>query len=370
MENIKLLFIIPSLQAGGAERVLTMLANHFSHLNCKLIIVALNHGELAYPVDENVKIIYLLNRKNDHFHFRIYYALQIFMKLMSLLIKERPACVLSFITSANLWTGITCSLVGIPYIVSERTSPNRTINKFNSFLKWISYIIYKKSVAVVVGAKGIENCLRENEPFNKLANFNIITNSVPLFKSPSKKKVHYRKFILGVGRLSYVKGFDQLIEAYSKSKINDVDLLIVGEGNERANLICQIYNLGLKDRVKLIGSQNNLQDYYAQAEIFVLPSRNEGYPNALIEAMSFGCPSIAFDCEFGPSEIIEDDLNGLLVENSNIPGLCNAIVRALKNPLLRKTLGRNAIMINYTNSPDIILKKWEKLIFQSYKINQ
>jgi glycosyltransferase involved in cell wall biosynthesis len=357
-------FVIPSLKGGGAERVLIALANHFNQLNCIAVIIALNYGEPAYTIDEGVKVIYMLDRRDSMLWLRIYYMLLTFFKLLKLLLKEKPVCALSFITSANIWTGIVCSITQTPYIVSERTSPKRSVNQLGYVLKRLTGLLYKRSAAVVVGAKGVEDCLRENKEFKNLNNIYKITNSVPSFDPISPRRVHHRKFILGVGRLEYVKGFDLLITAFNNAKLQDVDLLIVGDGQERTSLLWQSHNGELKDRVIFTGAQTNLQDYYSQAELFVLPSRNEGYPNALVEAMSFGCPCIAVNCEFGPSEIIINEQNGLLVEAENIYAISDAITRLINDPLLKSSLGKQAMYINDTNNAQQIFKQWENLILK------
>jgi glycosyltransferase involved in cell wall biosynthesis len=357
-------FVIPSLKGGGAERVLIALANHFNQLNCIAVIIALNYGEPAYTIDEGVKVIYMLDRRDSMLWLRIYYMLLTFFKLLKLLLKEKPVCALSFITSANIWTGIVCSITQTPFIVSERTSPKRSVNQLGYLIKRLTALLYKRSAAVVVGAKGVEDCLRENKEFKNLNNVYKITNSVPSFNPVSPRRVHHRKFILGVGRLEYVKGFDLLITAFNNTKLHDVDLLIVGDGQERTNLLWQSYNDELKDRVIFTGAQTNLQDYYSQAELFVLPSRNEGYPNALVEAMSFGCPCIAVNCEFGPSEIIINEQNGLLVETENIYAISDAITRLINNPSLKNSLGKQAMRINDTNNAQQIFIQWEDLILK------
>lgn len=359
-----LFFVIPSLMGGGAERVIINLANHFNRLNCTPVIIALNYGKAAYHIDEGVKVIYLLERTSNKLWHRIYHVLLTFFKLLNLLLKEKPVCVLSFITSANIWTGITCSITHTPFIVSERTSPNRTVNQFNYMLRQLTALLYKKAAAVVVSAKGVEDCLRQNGAFKTLNNIYKIANSVPSFNPLSAQRVHHRKFILGVGRLEHVKGFDLLITAFKNAGLADTDLIIIGEGREKERLISQAYHLGLQDRVIFPGSKNNLQDYYSQAELFVLPSRNEGYPNALVEAMSFGCPCIATDCEFGPSEIIINELNGLLVQTANVSDLAIAINRVFNDSLFKDGLSQHAMHINDTNNSQQIFKKWENLLLK------
>ncbi|WPV01183.1 glycosyltransferase [Mucilaginibacter sp. cycad4] len=357
-----LFFIIPSLKGGGAERVIISLANYFNKNNFQSVLISLNNDVPAYEIENGVKVVYLTNRQKSQFTHRIYHIAETFYKLIKLLRTEKPVCTLSFITSANIWAGITCSLTRVPYIVSERTSPDRSVISFNYLHKHLALNLYKKSAAVVVSAKGVEDCLLKDKDFKALNNIERITNAVTIFQSPSDQKVHHRRFILGVGRLAYVKGFDILIEAYAKSGLNDIDLIIIGDGEERANLVCQIFNLGLKERVLLPGSRNNLQDYYSQAEMFVLPSRNEGYPNALVEAMSFGCPSVAVDCNFGPAEIISNGENGILVNKASINGLADAMRRLAGNETLKTNLGNQARIISQTNHPDKILGEWETLI--------
>ncbi|WP_183564171.1 glycosyltransferase [Mucilaginibacter sp. SP1R1] len=360
----RLFFVIPSLKGGGAERVLIALANHFNQLNCAPVIIALNYAEPAYVIDEGVRVIYLVDRRQNQIWHRIYYILLTFFKLLGLFLKERPVCVLSFITSANIWSGMVGSITGTPYIVSERTSPNRSIFKLNQFFKYMVALLYKKATAIVVGSQGVEDCLREHDTLKDVNNIYKITNAVPAFKPVSSAPVHHRKFILGVGRLEYVKGFDLLVTAFSNAKTDDTDLLIVGDGQERENLTRQINELGLTNRVVLVGTKNNLQDYYSQAEIFVLPSRNEGYPNALVEAMSFGCPCIAMDCEFGPSEIIVDKYNGLLVPIGETAILSAVMGRLAHDQELKLRLSRHAHEINYTNSTEQIFHKWEGLLLR------
>lgn len=226
-------------------------------------------------------------------------------------------------------------------------------------------MIYRNSKAIVVPANGIADCIRRNDSYKNLNNFKLIRNPINVFPEPSNNKVNDKRFILGVGRLSFVKGFDILIEAYHKIEDGNIDLIIAGGGEEYDNLNRLIEKLDLTNRVKLIGAKDNLQDYYNQAELFVLPSRNEGYPNALIEAMSFGCACVAVDCEFGPSEIIENKKNGILVEKSNVTELVSAIDNILMDSDLRREIARNAQQIKQTNSVKNISTNWSDLILNT-----
>lgn len=359
----KLFFVINSLNRGGAERVISILANEFDKKGFEVFIICLNKTEPAFIISPSIKLIYLIgSRGQESILNRIKYGTLIYIRLLTLLTKERPDCVIAFMTAANLWAGLTCSLTNISFVVSERTMPDRTINSFNFFLRKLSFRIYRRSKAIVVPARGIADRIVAHRSYKNLDNIRVIRNPINAFPNPSNYKVNNRPFILGVGRLDYIKGFDLLIDAYSKLVPENIDLIIVGDGNEFLSLKKQIEKLKLEDRVKLAGAKNNLQDFYQQAEIFVLPSRNEGYPNALIEAMSFGCACVAVDCEFGPSEIIEDRVNGILVQKNDPKALSDALNDLLANRLLKKKISENAQLIKQTNSINNISTNWYDLI--------
>jgi len=359
----KLYFVINSLEGGGAERVLSNLANNFSLKGYQVSLVCLNTAEIKYEINKGCKIINLVNRVGkESFLNRVKYAWLTFYRLLKLLNREKPDCTICFMTTANLWGGLCCLILGLPYLLSERITPDYTVNTYNQLLQFFSYQVYKKSKAVVLPAAEMGNGFKRNKHFKQLNNFITIHNPINVFTTESSIRVYHKRFILAVGRLDLQKGFDLLINAYAHLRPNETDLLISGEGPERKNLEKQITDLGLERTVKLIGFKTNLQDYYAQADIFVLSSRNEGYPNVLVEAMGAGCPVISMNCEFGPSEIITNGYNGLLVENENVTALSVAINQLLNDKSLKWKLANNAKMINQTNSLEKITMNWENLI--------
>ena len=130
----KLFFAINSLNGGGAERVISNLVNYFYKKGYEVTIVSLNDAKPAYFLESGIKIISLINsERNEHILYRIWYGGVTFFKLLYLLFTEKPACVVSFMTSANLWLGLTCNILKIPYLVSERVTPDYTVNQLNSF---------------------------------------------------------------------------------------------------------------------------------------------------------------------------------------------------------------------------------------------
>lgn len=359
----KLFFIINSLNGGAAGRTISNLCNYFSDHNFNVIIICLNQATPAYYLVPNIKIYSLIKtERKSNFVLRIWYSALTFFKLLTLLIQHRPKMVISFMASANLWAGITCNLYFIPYIVSERITPDV---KFNLLLRWLSYHIYAKAKVIVIPSKGMIPYFRKTKSFRKLKNFEVINYPINQFKPSVKRSVHKRKFILAVGRLDDQKIFDLLITAFKDIKRQDIDLLISGEGDEPKKLEDQIKGLNLEHRIKLIGVKANLQDYYRQAQLFVLSSRNEGYPNALVEAMSLGCSCVATDCDFGPSDTIEHEKNGLLVKVNSPSHLTEAMNRTLEDSALKSKTADNKKLINNINSTENTSAKWERLVLQN-----
>jgi len=359
----KLFFVIPFLTKGGAQRVVCNLSNYFNNKNYLVTIFVLNQCEIGYHLDGGVKVVFLNHRKGrENIVYRVFFAFSIFFKLFYHIAKSSPKHIISFTTTANLWTGILSTILQIPYIVSERTVPERTINAYSPIASKIVCWLYKNATAIVVPSKGMVAELRKNKNLLHANNIHVIRNPVSIFKDPSGVSVHPKPFILAVGRLHYVKGFDLLIDSYNDLKINNLDLIILGDGTVREKLTKQISSLGLTNSVILVGRKENVQDYYDQCELFVLSSRNEGYPNVLIEAMNAGCASIAVDCVTGPSEIIENKVNGILIENGNKVVLTKAIRELLADETLKETISKNARKIGEANSMEALAQDWEKLI--------
>ena len=158
----------------------------------------------------------------------------------------------------------------------------------------------------------------------------------------SSRKINIKKpYILAVGRLSKEKGFERLIESFSKID-TDVDLVFIGEGPEKLNLKKLCVLLNIEKRVKFLGFLKNFENFYKGARFLVLTSYYEGWPNVILEAMSFKCPVISFDCDFGPREIIQTNVNGILLEQGNKDLLAMEMKRLLEDDNLHSRLSKNA----------------------------
>lgn len=168
--------------------------------------------------------------------------------------------------------------------------------------------------------------------------------------------------ILSVGRLTYQKGFDMLIDAFAlvAKSYPDWHLDIYGNGDEKEKLLMQIDNHNLMNQIRICIPTENIYREYMKSDFFVLSSRYEGYPLVLNETMSCGTPCIAFRCKYGPEDAIEDGINGLLVRNGNVQDLAKKIEWMMSHEKERLEMGKKARLAAARYKKDQVMKEWEQ----------
>jgi glycosyltransferase involved in cell wall biosynthesis len=181
--------------------------------------------------------------------------------------------------------------------------------------------------------------------------------------APSVRQTGHR-VILAIGRLSEEKGFDDLLQAFERIKDLHPDWIvtIIGDGPQRQVLETLCVKSGIARQVRLLGFVKNPWESFRHADLFVLPSRFEGFPNALCEAMACGLPVIATDCQSGPGEIIRDGVNGVLVPPGDVPALSVAMDRLMSDPVKRTRLGRSAQAIAQQFGLEKVMRMWEDVL--------
>lgn len=353
---MKLLFVIHALSGGGAERILVQLANYFSVQGHEVSVIIFSEKEPFYKLHESIELLRIINKKTNRNIFEnIRLQFITINSLKKIFINQQPDIIISFLTEMNIICTISALLAKKNIVVSEHTNYNV---KAKGILGFLRRIVYPKADAVIV----LTNY--DKKKYSFLNNVHVIHN--PLILSNQFVDIKRKKVILGVGRLVELKGFDRLIEAFSRLSAINWDLTILGEGPKRKELEDLVEKLNIKNRVSLPGASKEIEKYYKLASIFVLSSKIEGFPNVLCEAMGYGCPSIAFNCLTGPSDIIENNVTGILVEADNIGKLTHELQSLIDNVDKRLLLGENSQKITEWLDIKIIAEQWSD-VFKNIK---
>lgn len=344
------------MKAGGAERVISILANACSKEGYNVIFIVGSDKDSFYKLNSDIQFIKLLiNYGNNTFFSQVKRNIIEITRLIKVLKVEKPDVFISFIR--NVPAIIICKIVGIKVIVSERNNP--IYDPPNKVWRILRKLIYPFATRIVFQTTDAKKYFSKSIQYNSCVIPNPINNDIY-----GKFYVEKEKIIVSVGRLSKQKDHETLIRAFSivSKKFQNYKLVIYGEGNMRNRLEDIIHECGLEDNVFLPGKKENIYELMSKAEIFVLSSIYEGYPNAVIEAMALGLPVISTNCQYGPSEIITDGYNGLLVKVGDYVEMAQKIEYLIENYSKAEELAKNALTIRSKLKCEDIMKKWLKLM--------
>lgn len=353
---MKVLAVISSLHRGGAERVVSLLSQEWAK-NHVVNIAVFDASNLGYVYGG--ELIDLQLAANVGLLNKITSAVRRVVSLARLFNTVKPDRIISFMESANFPCILAAALTGdrSRLWVSVHNDPGRFPLSYRKLIP----LMYKIPQTVVAVSKGVGNALAQlGVPKTKLL---VIPNPAPphapsLSIALPKPFDAPDRYILGVGRLHHQKGFDRLLEAFANLADHDLHLVILGEGQERNYLKEKAQILGVSARVHMPGSIEDIWPWYRHALCFVLSSRYEGWGNVLIEAMGQKCPVIAFDCRYGPSEIICHEENGILVKEGDVDGLTINIKKTIKDKLYSENLSKNGAQITEKLSASQLAEKW------------
>lgn len=353
----KIAFVIPNLNQGGAERVLATLANRFAQDGSEISIITFDNGHSFYALDQSISIV-PLDTTNKGFFSSILNAIKRTQQYIKSIRKIKPDVVISFMDYPNVLCVLWNFIVNQKLIIAQRTDPVYGILPRGFYT--LRKLFYKKADAIALQT---ERSLKIFEGLGiRLPKINSVIPN-PLNEDCYDKKIPTKEnIILTVGRLSPEKQFDLLIDIFSKTDHKDWQLWIVGSGPEMDTLQKQVTNLGLSENIKLLGEQKNVKEYYQRSKVFTLTSRTEGYPNALCEAMANGCACISFDCDTGPSEIITNDINGILIENGNAMEFQKQLQSLMTDENKIAYLGFEALKIREALNIKNISEQWYALM--------
>lgn len=363
---MKLLIFIHSLSSGGAERVATNLANWWADKGWTVTLATLtNTDQDFFPIHPAINRISLcLDSESSGLFGGIVNNLKRILALKSALNQQKPDIAISFMTTANILLALAASKLDIPIIGSERTHP--PMYPLNRPWEWLRRHVYGHLSAVVALSTDSALWLTENTnaPIVK-----VIPNAVTYPLPPHPPVVHPRisfdgsANLLAVGRLGVEKGFDRLISAFSviAPEFPEWNLTILGEGGARAALENQCKELQLESRIFLPGRVGNVGEWYKNADLFVMTSLYEGFPNTLIEAMSYELAVVSTNCETGPRDIIRHEIDGLLICPDNPKQLIDALKRLMRHDELRQRYANRSKEVRERFSMGRVVGIWESL---------
>jgi len=353
---MKILFTIASLGPGGAERVLTTLSNYWSKEHEVIIIKSGNDDSFYYLNDDVILESLNMHQENYHLVDKVLHNFKIVQAMRASIKKHNPSIVISFADRTNIYAILATLFLSTKLIISERI--NYTFLQ-NQLWRLLRRVLYPFSDGLVVLSK------YDYQKYTYVKRKKIIFNPTNLNQIKLGNEFDKEKVILAVGRLVDIKGFDILLSALSnidKKLLKGWKVYIIGEGIEKNKLIDFATELDIGDKIEFLGQKKDIVDYYKKSSIFVSSSKAEGFPNALAEAFSCGCACVATDCLTGPSEIIQDGVNGFLVKVDDIDMLQKKIEELICNDILREKYSRHAIASSKRFNIDCIAKEWEVFI--------
>lgn len=371
---MRVFFFIDSLRSGGAQRVTVNLSRSMAAKGYEVTIITMTSQDIDfYQLDPRVRRISLdLAGVNQGLNKLIanYRRLRALRRCLQ---AESPDVLVAMMTT-SIVIGIIAS-IGLPVRVygSERNNP--AARKLAPVWAVLRRLVYRFADGHIAQTERTAAWL---ENVTAARNVKVIPNPIvwpiqtfPPEIPPEQLIATERKILLAVGSSPLLKGFDLLLKAFAKvsSAYPDWDLVILGIESTSyspqgggASVQRQAEVLGIEDRLILPGRVGNVSEWYQRADLFVLSSRSEGLPNALLEAMAAGCPSIAFDCDTGPGDIIKDGVNGVLLRPEDIEELSSSIELLMDKESLRDKYGRAGLKVRETFSEDKVLGLWEEAI--------
>lgn len=331
----KVCFFIKTLDnSGGTERVTTVLANELIKLDYEVHIVTWYGGNKSfYPLDSNVIQHHIFETDTDKIYNDYLKSLKIYRKILRQILPDYliDVCVPLSLLSIPATIGTKIKIISW-----EHFNTGVTWNRYTGRIS--RYLVARVAHRVITLTTTDEKNYREKYGAKKIT---CISN--PIVIEAEQKYNPESKSILAIGRFTHQKGFDLLLEIWSKvsPKVPGWKLNIVGGGPLKEELIALKERLNLNDTVHFLSPTNKVAEHYYAASIFLMTSRFEGLPLVLIEAKAFGLPIISFDCETGPRDIIKNKKDGVLVPYPDLENFAEELLSLINNAEQRVYYSKN-----------------------------
>ncbi|MCA9191822.1 MAG: glycosyltransferase [Planctomycetales bacterium] len=354
MSNKHVFLVINFLQAGGAERQAVQLAKLLMDSGNKVTILTFtDNADLDFfQIPQGVSRIHL-GMKLDVMHIPV--AVN---RLVRRIQYGRPDAIVGFSEAVNVIVWLASWICRLDCCLSIRTNPKIVVPTLSKPWQLLTNLAYRncKTLACQTNAAARWLCSQYSRDAV------VIPNSIR--KMPEVNQFR-EKIILSVGRLVDYKRQDLLLDVFADlhPEFPEWKLVFIGDGDAKNSLMKLAIERRMGAHVTFVPTCHSIDDWYALAEIFVLPSRFEGFPNALLEAMAMGCAVVSSNCEFGPSEMIQDGANGMLFTTDDSLSLSAALRKLLDSCDLRRRFGQAATEVRNSYSAESIQPLWLKAIF-------
>lgn len=360
---------------SGADRVITEKANYFADVcNYEVyMITTCQKHPMVFPLSPKVKHIDIGIDFHEQYKYSLYKRFFIYFKLIHKYKKNLTKILTSIKPDFTITTlckdmDIITSIqdgskkIAEAHLAKEFVRDLHLYKKKNILYKITGVILNYRTNKVIKKLDGfVVLSTKDAKNWEKVRKATIIPNSLPFYPTESSKCEN--KKIISVGRLEDQKGYDMLIKAWDiiAKKYPGWTIHIYGDGSLKNKLTDEINQRGLSSSLKIENPTPDIINKYIDSSIYVMSSRFEGFGMVLIEAMSCGLPVISFDCPDGPSEIITNNKDGILVENGNINELAEKISYLIENENSRKRMGIAAKENTKRYLPYFVMQKWISL---------
>lgn len=361
-ETQRIVFVLPDLSGGGAARVASILCGEWVKAGHEVHLVTYEEPGAAsvYPLDSRI-VRHQIGASVSPRGLAGFVAnnTRRVTRLRRTLREVRPTAIIAFLAEANMSAVLAGFGLGIPVLISERNHPgHHTMSRINAFLR---RCIYPRASRLCVQTQDIRDWFRVNLGIEA----GVVPNPVSQPENPAPrgaavKKPGERAVAISLGRLEPQKGYDDLIGAFASiaSEVPEWDVVIHGEGGQRATLERQIEKLGMEGRIFLPGATKTPIAALRMADLYLHPARYEGFPNAVLEALSCGLCIVATDCPGGTGEILQGNAYGILVPGGDAGALAGAMRRAMQDETLRARYAAEAANGVRIYAPDKIAARW------------
>jgi GalNAc-alpha-(1->4)-GalNAc-alpha-(1->3)-diNAcBac-PP-undecaprenol alpha-1,4-N-acetyl-D-galactosaminyltransferase len=357
---VRLTLLISSLGMGGAEKVLSVLANAWAERGHAVTVLTLDDGRDPpfFPLHPAVAWRPLALARPSGDPLRAVRANVGRVRALRAAVRAAPPDVLvAFMDQSNVLAVLAARGLAVPVVICEHTNPATAL--LNRPWRALRAAVYPLASCLVV----LTETARDYFPPRVRRRARVIPNPVTVPPDVGDPGPRRRPRAVALGRLSREKGFDLLLAAFAlvADRVPDWTLTILGEGPERAALEAQRDGLGLRDRIDLPGATRYPGGELRRADLFVLPSRLEGFPMALCEGLASGLPAAAFDCPSGPRAILRDGIDGILVPPEDVPALAAAMARLMGDDTERRRMAARAPEVLDRFGIEPVLAQWDEV---------